>query len=153
MWLAGQVGGASAAAWTHVPHHVSWCGPSLHVSHFPNQIESSNCCPALLPALVERHRWRLVSSDIMCLSWGGSRECWMIYRGQGFLAIVWFGSFPTPSYKRLIPVTIHKNLILQKNQIHRLNLFSRVLFPQTWSKFVDCMKQYTTSCYTQDQVT
>jgi hypothetical protein len=25
------------------------------------------------------------------------REYWMIYRGPGFLAIVWFGSFPPPS--------------------------------------------------------
>jgi hypothetical protein len=62
-WLVGQVGWASAAAWTHVPHHVSWCGPSLHVSHFPNQIESANCCPALLPALMERQLWSAVSPD------------------------------------------------------------------------------------------
>jgi hypothetical protein len=26
-----------------------------------------------------------------------SRENWMIYRGPGFLAVVWFGSTPTPS--------------------------------------------------------
>ncbi len=97
VWLAGQAGGASAAAWTHVPHHVSWCGPSLHVSHFPNQIESSNRCPALLPALVERHTWRVFSPDIMCLSWGGGREYWMNYRGSGFLPVDWFCSSPTPS--------------------------------------------------------
>jgi hypothetical protein len=94
VWLAGQAGGASAAAWTHVPHHVSWCGPSLHVSHFPNQIESSNCCPALLPALVERHTWRRVSPDIKFLSWGVGREYWMIYRVLGFLVVIWFGSSP-----------------------------------------------------------
>ncbi len=73
VWLVGQVGGASAAAWTHVPHHVSWCGPSLHVSHFPNQIESSNCCPALLPALVERHTWR-VFLPTLCVCLGAAAE-------------------------------------------------------------------------------
>ncbi len=26
-----------------------------------------------------------------------SREYWIIYRGTGFLAVVWFGSLPTPS--------------------------------------------------------
>ncbi len=97
MWLVGQVGGASAAAWTHVPHHVSWCGPSLHVSHFPNQIQSSNCCPALLPALVERHTWRVFSTRhyVFVLGWR-QREYWMIYRGPGFLSIVWFCSSHVP---------------------------------------------------------
>ncbi len=27
---------------------------------------------------------------------GSGREYWIIYRGPGFLAVVWYGSFPTP---------------------------------------------------------
>jgi hypothetical protein len=29
--------------------------------------------------------------------WVGGRVHWIIYRGPGFLAVVWFGSSPTPS--------------------------------------------------------
>lgn len=32
-----------------------------------------------------------------------------------------------------------------------INHVCNVLFPETWSKFVACIKQYTTSCLTQDQ--
>ncbi len=88
-WL-GQAGGASAAAWTHVPHHVSWCGPSLHVSHFPNQIQSSNCCPALLPALVERHTWRV------CLGVAAESIEWFI-DDQAFFPTYVLAPSPPPS--------------------------------------------------------
>ncbi len=36
------------------------------------------------------------NSDSMTAGWSESREYWMIYRGPGFLAVVWFGSSPTP---------------------------------------------------------
>ncbi len=29
--------------------------------------------------------------------WGRNREYWMIYKGLGYLAVVWVGSSPTPS--------------------------------------------------------
>jgi hypothetical protein len=114
VWLAGQAGGASAAAWTHVPHHLSWCGPSLHVSHFPNQIESSNCCPALLPALLERHTWRVFLPTLcVCLEAAAESIEWFI-EDQAFSPSYDFAPPPPPP-----PSPASKLSLSQSSWVHK----------------------------------
>ncbi len=52
----------------------------------------------------KQHRQLLQMKNLKFLSfniWSG-REYWMIYRGQGFPAVlVWFGSYPTPHFPPL----------------------------------------------------
>ncbi len=41
--------------------------------------------------------WKTASVAQVCNRTRHGREIWMIYRGPGFLAFLWFGSSPTPS--------------------------------------------------------
>ncbi len=44
--------------------------------------------------------WNIVAVKLTCVRWKqifNHREYWTIYRGRGFLAVVWFGSTPTLS--------------------------------------------------------
>ncbi len=43
------------------------------------------------------HKYTVTVHFHPCTSPPPSTEYWMIYRGPGFLAVVWFGSSPTPS--------------------------------------------------------
>ncbi len=45
--------------------------------------------------LQKKFKWLMGKSE----AWAKTREYWMIYRGPGFLAVVWFGSSSTPSHQ------------------------------------------------------
>ncbi len=59
--------------------------------------------PLAATGLMTPSIWYLYSLDATYRIW--RREDWMIYRGPGFLAAVWFGSSPTPY---LPPSTVSK---------------------------------------------
>jgi len=51
---------------------------------------------------------------------------------------------------RLADPLLQANHVFPSRQ-EDINHVCNVLFPETWSKFVECIKQYTTSCLSQDQ--
>ncbi len=82
-----------ASTWNGLWRHLHW-SPTLSSS-----IKGLQRCDNRLPN-VRWTRMKCIDYCWFCLcNWEGmdvSREYWMIHRGPGFLAVVWFGSSPTP---------------------------------------------------------